>query len=398
MGVRFVQIGFDMALAFYINGPDDIAHAFAAHDEYLAIFTHYYFRSRKEDVRALRPDVDDYYSAPYCFLSWKDGGSSTRDGGFLVFACMVPYLHGNPWTRENVEYQTMDDGTRAHHQAGEWMKQKGTFKGRTPHVGTVEKFQTEMKLGYNDGGVYTFTADGGYPTWKDVSESLEDGAVGVICSAMKWKVPTHWRGVRKQIEDLHNIPILDLALWDKEKKQQLQQLQQQPLLLHSQQKDQEGDDVEEYDEESRSSSNSRIQQMDENETANLLLGLGGNRSHTTEYSNNDKYEYDDYNDNSNDDYDDIDDDYDEFYDDDDDDDDDDDTNDRATKIQRNEEEQQQQQQQQQQQSYGWYNNSNSGGGGGDDNNNKNVVHNDYEQEEEKKEYSSSNNNVCTTQV
>ena len=378
-----------MALAFYINGPDDIALAFAAHDEYLAIFTHYYFRSRKEDVRALRPDVDDYYSAPYCFLSWKDGRSSTRDGGFLVFTCMVPYLHGNPWTRENVEYQTMDDGTRAHHQAGEWMKQKGTFKGRTPHVGTVEKFQTEMKLGYNDGGVYTFTPDGGYPTWKDVSESLEDGAVGVICSAMKWKVPTHWRGVRKQIEDLHNIPILDLALWDKEKKQQLQQQQQQPLLLHSQQKDQEGDDVEEYDEESRSSSNSRIQQMDENETANLLLGLGGNIRHTTEYSNNDKYEYDDYNDNSNDDYDDIDDDYDEFYDDDD----DDDTNDRATKIQRNEEEEQQQQQQ----SYGWYNNSNSGGGG-DDNNNKNVVHNDYEQEEEKKDYSSSNNNVRTTQV
>ena len=383
-----------MALAFYINGPDDIAHAFAAHDEYLAIFTHYYFRSRKGEenvVRALRPDVDDYYSAPYCFLSWKDGGSSTRtDGGFLVFTCMVPYLHGNPWIRENVEYQTMDVGTRAHHQAREWMKLKGTFKGRTPHVGTVENFQTEMKLGYNDRGVYTFTVDGGYPTWKDVSESLEDGAVGVICSAMKWKVPTHWRDVRKRIEDLHNIPILDLALWDKEKKQQLlQQQQQQPLLIqHSQQKDQEGDDVEEYDEESRSSSNSRIQQMDENETANLLLGLGGNSRHTTEYSNNDKYEYDDYNDNSNDDYDDIDDDYDEFYDDDDDD--DDNTNDRATKIQRNEVEQQQQQS-------GWYNNSNSGGGG-DDNNNKNVVHNDYEQEEEKKDYSSSNNNVRMTQV
>ena len=227
-----------MALAFYINGPDDIAHAFAAHDEYLAIFTHYYFRSRKgeENVRALRPDVDDYYSAPYCFLSWKDGGSSTRtDGGFVVFACMVPYLHGNPWTRENVEYQTMDDGTRAHHQAREWMKLKGTFKGRTPHVGTVEKFQTEMKLGYNDGGVYTFTADGGYPTCMDVSSSLEDDAVSVTCSAMGWKIPINWRDVRKRIVNLHDIPILDLALWDKEQQLLLQQQQEQQQQQQQQQ-------------------------------------------------------------------------------------------------------------------------------------------------------------------
>ena len=383
-----------MALAFYVNGPDDIAYAFAAHDEYLALFTHFYFHSRKdiENIRALRPDIDDYYSAPYCFLSWKDSlkdeleDKDNNDGGFLVFTYMVPYLHGNPWTREiHPEYQTMDNGIRAYDKAREWMKRKGTFKDRTPYVGTVESFQIQMKLGTRDRGVYTFTVDGGYPTCEDVSQSLEEKAVGIICSTMKWKVPTHWRVRRAQLVDLHNIPILDLALWDTEKKQQQQQQQQQqqPLLLHSQQKEQDEDDVEEYDEESSSEMYSSVQEMDEDETANLLLGLGGNIRHTTtEYSNNDKYEYDDYNDTSNDDYNDIDsyddiENYDEFYDDDDD---DDGTNDRATKIQRNEEAQQ----------YGWYNDSS----GGDDN--KNVVHNDYEQEE-KKDCSSSllDNNIRT---
>ena len=86
-----------MALAFYVNGPDDIAHAFAAHDEYLAIFTHFYFHSRKEEnLRALRPDIDDYYSAPDCFLPCCKERRGDEDGGFLVFTYMVPWLHGNP--------------------------------------------------------------------------------------------------------------------------------------------------------------------------------------------------------------------------------------------------------------------------------------------------------------
>ena len=248
-----------MALAFYINGPDDIAHAFAAHDEYLAIFTHYYFRSRKgeENVRALRPDVDDYYSAPYCFLPKRNNNnnrsnntngsssSSSCTSGFLVFTCMVPYLHGNPWTCENNnnKQQQQQQHQRAHYQAKEWMEENcnnknsnNGNKSRAPHVGSVEEFASSTHLNIaSEYNIFTFTIDGGYPTCMDVSSSLEDDAVSVTCSAMGWKIPINWRDVRKRIVNLHDIPILDLALWDKEQQLLLQQQQEQEQQQQQQQ-------------------------------------------------------------------------------------------------------------------------------------------------------------------
>ena len=43
----------------------------------------------------------------------------------------------------------------------------------------------------------------------------EDKAVEVICAAMKWDAPRNWRHIRKKNTDLHGIPILHLAEWDR---------------------------------------------------------------------------------------------------------------------------------------------------------------------------------------
>ena len=43
----------------------------------------------------------------------------------------------------------------------------------------------------------------------------EDKAVEVICAAMKWGAPRNWRHSRKKYADLHDIPVLDLAEWDR---------------------------------------------------------------------------------------------------------------------------------------------------------------------------------------
>ena len=174
-----------MALAFSVNGPDDIAHAFAAHDEYLAIFTHFYFRSQRgENLRALRPDIDDYYSAPYCFLPRRNNSnrpSNSSGSGFLVFTCMVPYVHGNPaWSysrgnNNNNNNANQQQHHRAHYQAKEWMEENCTrnSKLKAPHIGSVEEFSSSTSLNLGcEFSIITFTNDGGYPTWKHVSQSF----------------------------------------------------------------------------------------------------------------------------------------------------------------------------------------------------------------------------------
>jgi hypothetical protein len=56
-----------MALAFYVDNPDALAKAFAAHDEYMAVLT-YFVRGKNSKCRMLTPDGDNYYSAPFCFM------------------------------------------------------------------------------------------------------------------------------------------------------------------------------------------------------------------------------------------------------------------------------------------------------------------------------------------
>lgn len=238
-----------MALAFYVNGPNDLPRAFAAHDEFMAIFTHVYFRSRKQsDIRALRPDNDNFYSAPYCFMPknlpvtknndseqqnrgrFSSNSNNKSGSGFLVFTCQVPWLHGNPAWRGgsnnsnsdhppwNSNNHHLEQQQRAHVQAKEWMEEQGALKA--PHIGTVEEFQSATNLNLNEWSVHTFTVDGGYPTAEDISQYLEDKAIVVTCSAMGWAVPENWRAIRKKLSDTHNIPVLNLAEWDEYQCQQ----------------------------------------------------------------------------------------------------------------------------------------------------------------------------------
>ena len=72
-----------MALAFYVDNPDALAKAFAAHDEYMAVLT-YFVRGKNSKCRMLTPDGDDYYSAPFCFMPKHlppPGGGAGVDNG-----------------------------------------------------------------------------------------------------------------------------------------------------------------------------------------------------------------------------------------------------------------------------------------------------------------------------
>lgn len=184
-----------MALAFWVDGrPDGVAAAFAAHDEYTAIFG-YFFRGGEDKTRPLTP-ADAFFTAPCCFLP------KHRDGGFIIFTPGVPWLHGNPF--ENLR-------ERAHHRAHEWMRDRG--RAEAPHLGTLEVFQRTLKL--EEGDVYTFTEDGAYPATADVNCALEDRAVAVTCAAMGWPAPADWRGARARLAETHGLPLLDLADWEK---------------------------------------------------------------------------------------------------------------------------------------------------------------------------------------
>lgn len=189
-----------MALAFFLNDPSGLASAFAAHDEYSAILS--FYASGGSKTRTLQPG-DDYYAAPFCFLPKNDRA------GFLVFVPAVPWLHGNPGCAVEDDDGNVEDGTRAHHDAVQWMERRGDRN--PPILGTVEEFQRKLCL--NEMGVQTFTRDGCYPSKEDISQALEDRAIEVTCRAMGWKIPANWRLDRKP--SLHGLRILDLAEWDR---------------------------------------------------------------------------------------------------------------------------------------------------------------------------------------
>ena len=75
----------------------------------------------------------------------------------------------------------------------------------------------DRSLNVGEEEVYTFTADGYYPTKEDVSQALEDKAVAMICKITGWEVPNDWRVLRERKTDLHDIPICNLADWDSRK-------------------------------------------------------------------------------------------------------------------------------------------------------------------------------------
>jgi len=146
-----------MALAFCVDHPDALGEAFAAHDEYLAIFSHFVRSDDDEKIRMLTPK-DDYYTAPFCFMPRNDNSNITS--GFLVFTAQVPWLHGSP---------TKGGDDRAHHQAQAWMRERGAMD--PPIIGTVEDFQRRLCLN-DERGLFTFTEDGCYPSPEDISQAL----------------------------------------------------------------------------------------------------------------------------------------------------------------------------------------------------------------------------------
>lgn len=145
-----------MALAFYIDGhhKDAIAEAFAAHDEYLSIFS-YYLNNKQKNI-LLTPTNCEYFPAPFCYLR------KTTNTGFLVFTFVgVPWLHGN--------YSKEKSDLCAHAVAAEHQRHRGQYE--PPHLGSVEKFQDYLQI-HTEVGVCTFTKDGCYPTREDVSQAL----------------------------------------------------------------------------------------------------------------------------------------------------------------------------------------------------------------------------------
>lgn len=193
-----------MALAFYVDKPDSLSSVFAAHDEYLAVFSYFLNGGEVPADIILTPD-SNHYSAPYCFLPKKyDKRTGRVAAGFIVFTCLVPWLNGNP---------KAEQGETAHKKAKDWMGNRSRLSDNfTPHLGSVENFQESLNVGEEE--VYTFTADGYYPTKEDVSQALEDKAVAMICKITGWEVPNDWRALRERKTDLHDIPICNLNDWD----------------------------------------------------------------------------------------------------------------------------------------------------------------------------------------
>ena len=159
-----------MSIAFYISDGNSIGKAFAARDEYFAVFT-YYVSGQEIPPRALSPS-HQYFLSPYCFLPkykterYRNGSHRTCQGGYIVFTSQVPWLHGTP-PKDELRH---DRETRAHWQAKEWMSEKGTLRDRAPEVGSVEHFVDA--LGLKEREVYTFTPDGCYPSKEEISQDL----------------------------------------------------------------------------------------------------------------------------------------------------------------------------------------------------------------------------------
>lgn len=172
-----------MALAFFVDSPDGLGTAFAAHDEYMAVFTFFVRGKIPPKNRApLSPDVDDCYMSPYCFMPKLNnnheqhqhqyshnqqnqhrgkGDQQKQHTGYLIFVAQVPWLELNP-------PQTTTVTNTPHQQALDWMRRNS--KASAPILGTVEDFQDRLRL--KDEEVFTFTKDGCYPTVWDVSQAL----------------------------------------------------------------------------------------------------------------------------------------------------------------------------------------------------------------------------------
>lgn len=160
-----------MAVCYRVEEPDDLGRMFAAHDLFSSLVNALFGRT-------LGPD-DDYYAAPWAFLPDR-----SRDVGHVVFTCRVPWLHGRPPRGGHLR------------RAREVMVRECADATMVPRVGTAEAVQDWLRLDECD--VHAFTADGCYPSARDVSRRLEDDAVRVTCGAMGWEVPDDWREERRR--------------------------------------------------------------------------------------------------------------------------------------------------------------------------------------------------------
>ena len=198
-----------MSLAFKIRNLDDVIRAFAAKEEFISALT----LVRYDKEYTMTP-TDEYYVAPYCFLSTVSRHHSTA--GYLIFSSMVPFGKTFP-TFEIPKMNEPEGYPGEHDEALDLMNRRGhhNTKGFLFLANNVEWFQEKIDCHERD--IYTFTPEGYYPSLNDVSQKLEDMAFHVICDLVKWKYPVNWR--RKRAEQLYTFcSILDLADYDNEQR------------------------------------------------------------------------------------------------------------------------------------------------------------------------------------
>lgn len=190
-----------MSLAYSIKTVKDLAHAFAAADEFMSALSS--ILHPEPDSFTMTPN-EDWYVAPYCFM--RTTAPRSKGEGFLVFSSMVPFVK-----------------TSEHLAAKVLVKRNGFHNHNVPFVDTIENFQDRLDLIESD--IYTFTSDGCVPTAQDVSQELEDTAIRVVCDLMKWRYPHNWRKKRAEVSYFFTgWPVMDLAKYDSRrgKKEQLQ--------------------------------------------------------------------------------------------------------------------------------------------------------------------------------
>ena len=210
-----------MALAYGIYNVEDLAEAFAAKDEFISALS--YRLSNTENY--IMDPTDDYYVAPYCFMSTLNVPRYEK-AGFLIFSSMVPFIK-----KSEHDAASYDVKRHGHHSP--------------PIIGTIEEFQQNLKLKERD--IYTFTTDGCVPSAQDVSQELEDMTIRVVCDLMRWRFPKDWRRRREEVAYTFG-KVLDLANWNRQEKKQQQQVQQQVRKqVRQQQVQQHFYDAKEYD-------------------------------------------------------------------------------------------------------------------------------------------------------
>ena len=200
-----------MSLAYPIKNVKDLAHAFAAADEFMSALSS---RLYPQPNSVIMNPAEDFYVAPYCFMRTKN----RVETGFLVFSSMAPFIK-----------------TDEHEAACTLIKRNGHHKA--PFLNTIEGFQETLCLDEKD--IWTFTSDGCVPTAEDVSQELEDKAIRVVCDLMKWRYPYDWRVKRAEVAYIFtNWPVLDLAEYDS-RRGQIEQLQHQHHQLQRNQQQQQ---------------------------------------------------------------------------------------------------------------------------------------------------------------